>query len=184
MNPERHDATSDRNSTWQGLEALEPRVLLSADPGAAAPTDAVGAGPAIEAPAARTVQYRESDFSFVTRLLEQEGIFLEPAQSSEHAAFMPEIEDEVVLGFLNGDPRHPVVLGMRHDGGDTNGGGYDEIALDDSPGHESTDRGVTNNETIMIGHDRTRTTNSNATVTVNLLRTHSTGVNEAINVGA
>jgi Rhs element Vgr protein len=28
--------------------------------------------------------------------------------------FRPEIGDEVVLGFLNDDPRHPVVLGMLH----------------------------------------------------------------------
>ena len=28
------------------------------------------------------------------------------------AFFRPEIDDEVVLGFLNNDPRHPVVLGM------------------------------------------------------------------------
>ncbi|MFO0795324.1 MAG: phage baseplate assembly protein V [Candidatus Brocadiaceae bacterium] len=28
--------------------------------------------------------------------------------------FRPEIGDEVVVGFLNDDPRHPVVLGMCH----------------------------------------------------------------------
>jgi uncharacterized protein involved in type VI secretion and phage assembly len=28
--------------------------------------------------------------------------------------FRPEIDDEVVIGFLNDDPRHPVVLGMCH----------------------------------------------------------------------
>jgi len=28
--------------------------------------------------------------------------------------FRPEIDDEVVLGFLNDDPRHPVILGMCH----------------------------------------------------------------------
>lgn len=28
--------------------------------------------------------------------------------------FRPEVEDEVVVGFLNDDPRHPVVLGMCH----------------------------------------------------------------------
>ncbi len=30
--------------------------------------------------------------------------------------FRPEINDEVVVGFLNDDPRHPVVLGMCHSG--------------------------------------------------------------------
>ncbi|MDD5630875.1 MAG: type VI secretion system tip protein VgrG, partial [Methylococcales bacterium] len=28
--------------------------------------------------------------------------------------FRPEIDDEVIVGFLNDDPRHPVVLGMCH----------------------------------------------------------------------
>jgi uncharacterized protein involved in type VI secretion and phage assembly len=28
--------------------------------------------------------------------------------------FMPEISDEVVLGFVNGDPRHGIILGMLH----------------------------------------------------------------------
>lgn len=28
--------------------------------------------------------------------------------------FRPELEDEVILGFLNGDPRDPVILGMLH----------------------------------------------------------------------
>lgn len=28
--------------------------------------------------------------------------------------FRPEIDDEVVIGFLNDDPRHPIVLGMCH----------------------------------------------------------------------
>jgi uncharacterized protein involved in type VI secretion and phage assembly len=28
--------------------------------------------------------------------------------------FRPELEDEVVLGFINGDPRNPVILGALH----------------------------------------------------------------------
>jgi Rhs element Vgr protein len=36
------------------------------------------------------------------------------AGSSRGAIFRPEIGDEVVLGFLNRDPRHPVVLGQLH----------------------------------------------------------------------
>jgi uncharacterized protein involved in type VI secretion and phage assembly len=31
--------------------------------------------------------------------------------------FLPEIGDEVILGFVNGDPRDPVVLGMLHSSG-------------------------------------------------------------------
>ncbi|MEO1418153.1 MAG: type VI secretion system tip protein VgrG [Bacteroidota bacterium] len=31
--------------------------------------------------------------------------------------FLPEIDDEVIVGFINGDPRDPVVLGMMHSSG-------------------------------------------------------------------
>ncbi|MEI6306393.1 MAG: phage baseplate assembly protein V, partial [Deltaproteobacteria bacterium] len=36
------------------------------------------------------------------------------AGKSRGTFFRPEIGDEVVVGFLNDDPRHPVVLGMCH----------------------------------------------------------------------
>lgn len=36
------------------------------------------------------------------------------AGDSRGIFFMPEIDDEVVIGFLNDDPRNPVVLGMLH----------------------------------------------------------------------
>ena len=31
--------------------------------------------------------------------------------------FMPEIDDEVIVGYLNDDPRNPVILGMVHSSG-------------------------------------------------------------------
>jgi len=37
--------------------------------------------------------------------------------SAEHGAFfIPEVGDEVILGFLNGDPSFPVILGMMYNG--------------------------------------------------------------------
>ena len=36
------------------------------------------------------------------------------AGDSRGTVFRPEIEDEVIVGFLGGDPRSPVVLGMLH----------------------------------------------------------------------
>ena len=36
------------------------------------------------------------------------------AGNDRGAFFMPEIGDEVIVGFINDDPRHPVVLGMLH----------------------------------------------------------------------
>jgi Rhs element Vgr protein len=50
--------------------------------------------------------------------LEGEGIWSRVASfdagSSRGSTFLPEIGDEVVVGFLDDDPRHPVVLGMLH----------------------------------------------------------------------
>lgn len=47
---------------------------------------------------------------------EEEGIWARIASldagNQRGAFFRPEIEDEVIVGFLNDDPRHPVVLGM------------------------------------------------------------------------
>lgn len=36
------------------------------------------------------------------------------AGDSRGSFFLPELDDEVLVGFLNDDPRHPVVLGMLH----------------------------------------------------------------------
>ncbi|MEZ4823103.1 MAG: phage baseplate assembly protein V [Ignavibacteria bacterium] len=30
------------------------------------------------------------------------------------ALFLPEIDDEVIVGFISNDPHHPVILGMLH----------------------------------------------------------------------
>jgi uncharacterized protein involved in type VI secretion and phage assembly len=36
------------------------------------------------------------------------------AGSNRGTFFRPEINDEVIVGFMNGDPSHPVILGMLH----------------------------------------------------------------------
>src|SRR6476659_5198520 len=33
------------------------------------------------------------------------------AGSKRGSFFLPEIDDDVIVGFINGDPRHPVMLG-------------------------------------------------------------------------
>ena len=47
-----------------------------------------------------------------------EGIWVRVASldagQNRGAFFMPEIDDEVIVGFINGDPRHAVMLGMMH----------------------------------------------------------------------
>ena len=51
-------------------------------------------------------------------LLAEEGIWMRLASGYATAGagfcFLPEVEDEVVVGFLNGDPAAPVVLGSLH----------------------------------------------------------------------
>jgi Rhs element Vgr protein len=50
--------------------------------------------------------------------LDGEGVWARVATldagSSRGSFFLPEIDDEVLVGFLNDDPRHPIVLGMLH----------------------------------------------------------------------
>ena len=49
---------------------------------------------------------------------QEEGIWCRMAQidagDNRSLFFRPEVDDEVVLGFLNNDPRHPVILGGLH----------------------------------------------------------------------
>ncbi len=49
---------------------------------------------------------------------DDEGIFARVATmdagSNRGTFFRPEIDDEVIIGFMNGDPSHPVILGMVH----------------------------------------------------------------------
>ncbi|QZE14373.1 type VI secretion system tip protein VgrG [Halosquirtibacter laminarini] len=51
---------------------------------------------------------------------ESEGVWARLANfyatSGKGLFFIPEVNDEVVLGFLNDDPRHPVVLGVLYSG--------------------------------------------------------------------
>lgn len=55
------------------------------------------------------------------------------AAGADHGAFFqPEIEDEVVLGFLNGDPTYPVILGSLYNG--TNPPALE--AADENPEHQ------------------------------------------------
>ncbi len=72
-----------QSNRWHGLEHLESRVLMSADT-FPAPIESADASTAIvedslapteQPPESLCVQYRESDFNFASRLMEEEGIF-------------------------------------------------------------------------------------------------------------
>ena len=58
-------------------------------------------------------QYR---FKTISRYFSYHGTTLATLDAGKERGtfFRPEIGDEVVVGFLNDDPRHPVILGMCH----------------------------------------------------------------------
>ncbi len=62
-------------------------------------------------------------------------------------AFLPEVGDEVVLGFLDGDPRHPVVLGALHGSKNT------PPAFVASPSESNPKRALVSRSGCLLGFD-------------------------------
>lgn len=79
---------------------------------------------------------------------EDEGIWariaLPDAGNSRGLFFRPEINDEVVIGFMYDDPRQPVVLGMLHSS-------HHEAPL--SPSNENHQKGYTSREGLRLLFD-------------------------------
>jgi type VI secretion system secreted protein VgrG len=126
---------------------------------------------------------------------------------------IPRIGQEVVVEFLEGDPDRPLVTGRVYNGSNkppydlpanqtqsgiksrsSKGGNpdnFNEIRFEDKKGEEQLfvqaeknhDIVVKNDETHLVGHDRTKEVKNNEIVKVGVDRTESVGKNESIAIG-
>jgi type VI secretion system secreted protein VgrG len=124
---------------------------------------------------------------------------------------VPRVGHEVLVGFLDGDPDSPLVVGRVHNAKEPvphalpanrtvstwrsasspRTGGFNEIRFDDAAGREMVfeqaerDRArvVKHDEIIGVGNDRTRAVQQNETVTVGASRHRTTGINDHLTVG-
>ena len=141
---------------------------------------------------------------------------------------VPRIGQEVVIDFMEGDPDRPIIIGRTYNASQMppydlpgqmmvsgfksnstkGGGGYNELAFDDTKGSElirihgqydmdtviehderrhvinNRTKKVDKNETTTIGVDRTEKVGSNENIAIGSNRTESVGVNEVIRIGA
>lgn len=127
------------------------------------------------------------------------------------AVSIPRIGQEVIVDFLEGDPDRPIITGRVYNAlrmppyplpdGAANmgfksksikGGGYNEIAINDT----NADEGITihaqhnmqtrveHDETISIGNNRTEDVAVDENLKIGNNRAHTVGVNESLNVGS
>lgn len=123
---------------------------------------------------------------------------------------LPRIREEVIVDFLEGDPDAPIITGrvynaenkppfalpagMTRSGmkSDTHkGSGNNEISMDDTAGAEqlrtnaqfNMDTTVGNNQTLIVGVDRTEEIGNNDTLTVGNDKAESVGNNKDVTVG-
>ena len=127
---------------------------------------------------------------------------------------IPRIGQEVIVGFLEGDPDRPIIIGRAYNGENmppwalpanatqsgiltrsSKGGGYanaNAIRFEDKKGSEqlwlhaekNQDVEVENDETHWVGHDRTKTIDHDETTHVKHDRTETVDNNETIAIGA
>lgn len=119
-----------RHSFAQGSWHTDAQLGLSAEPFAATydlrPLPAAGLLPAISGLHSGVVTALQDDPDGEERIKvrlplissDEDGIWARlatlDAGKQRGSYFRPDIDDEVIVGFLNDDPRHPVVLGMCH----------------------------------------------------------------------
>ncbi len=127
---------------------------------------------------------------------------------------VPRIGQEVVVGFLEGDPDQPLITGRVYNAEQmppwelpahatqsgvltrsSKGGAYSHanaIRFEDKKGGEQLwihaekdqDIEVENDETHTVGHDRTKSVGNNESTSIGVNRTESVGKDETITIGA
>jgi type VI secretion system secreted protein VgrG len=127
---------------------------------------------------------------------------------------IPRIGQEVIVGFLEGDPDQPIITGRVYNGDSmppyglpgnatqsgiksrsSKGGSdanFNEIRMEDLKGSEqlyihaekNQDNMVENDATHTVGHDRKKSIGHDETTTVGNNRTENVGVNESITIGS
>jgi type VI secretion system secreted protein VgrG len=133
---------------------------------------------------------------------------------------IPRIGQEVIVDFIEGDPDRPIITGRTYNAGQMppwdlpgkgmvsgfksnstkGGGGYNELAFDDTKGNElirmhgqrdmntviehDMDTAIRHDERRHVTNDRTKTVDKNETNTIGVNRTEKVGSNEKITIGA
>ena len=125
---------------------------------------------------------------------------------------IPRIGQEVIVDFIEGDPDRPIITGRTYNAGQMppydlpgkgmvsgfksnstkGGGGYNELAFDDTKGNElirihgqyDMDTTVQHDERRHVVNNRTKTVDVNETSTIGANRTEKVGGNEQITIGA
>ncbi len=123
---------------------------------------------------------------------------------------LPRIGEEVIVDFIEGDPDFPIITGRVYNADNmppfalpdekTRGGmksnthkgvGYNEISMDDTAGKEqirvngqyNMDTAVGNNQTLLVGVDRSADIGNNDSLTVGNDSTEQIGNNKTVEVG-
>lgn len=124
---------------------------------------------------------------------------------------LPRIGEEVIVDFLEGDPDAPIITGRVYNGDNPppyalpgektrsgmksnthKGVGYNELTMDDTAGNEqlrmnaqyNMDTAVGNNQTLMVGVDRSEQVGSNDTLKVGVNSQEDVGTDKDVTVGS
>lgn len=128
------------------------------------------------------------------------------------AMAVPRIGQEMIVGFIEGDPDRPIITGRVYHGNNPvpynlpdektkttfksnsslGGSGFNELRFEDKKGSEEVfvhaqkdlNEVVKRNQTISVGVDQSTTIGNNETLTVGKNRSKTVGVDQIVNVGA
>jgi type VI secretion system secreted protein VgrG len=124
------------------------------------------------------------------------------AGKSWGAMFIPRVNQEVIVEFLEGDPDRPIITGRVYNGDNTppyalpgsknisgiksdstkGGGGYNEFSYDDTKGSEKITIHAQKDMTTTVEHDMTDTVKNDRAITVDGKHTETIKLDTAITV--